>query len=88
MADCELPQTRSLASASHNDWISAPVLTQLKMNTQRHQSSSHPTHSEKCTLVTHIVCSLSPTSHVQSDAPVQFRTRWDLQSFHIFIHLL
>lgn len=41
--------------ASH--WISAPVLTQLKTNAQIHRSSSYPTHSEKCDLVTDIVCS-------------------------------
>lgn len=87
MGDRELPQTRSLGSASHNDWISAPVLTQLKTNTQRCWSSSRPTHSEKRTLVTHIVCSLSSTSHEQSDAPVLLRTRWDLQTFLILIHL-
>lgn len=76
MADGELPQTRSLASASHGDWTSAAALTQLITYAQ-HAQARHIRYTQNNGHAG--VCSLSPASH---DVPVRLRvSRWDLVQF-------
>lgn len=78
MADGELPQTRSLASASHSDWTSAAALTQLIMTLKTLKFITYDTLRKMPPRYAHI-CPLSPTSH---DVPVLLHvSRWDLVHF-------
>lgn len=67
MADCELPQTRSLGSASHNDWISDPVLIQPKKRTLNDTDVRHIRHTQKNAAWLHTISALHrppPTGRV------------------------